>query len=497
MDSVVPNGRSRLSIAKSLEAFVLVLLVVQAVFFVAHAIQVIRFPHDVDNGEGFLLWQSLEYASGHWPYQPINEAPYLVANYPPVYPLLCSLGTGRLGPSLAVGRTLTFLSALGVAIGLGWIVHRRSQQWKAAALAALFFIGTYHVYNWGSFHRVDMLALFFSVLALAACEAGWHASIVLLACILSLMTRQTMLATPLAIGFYWIAQQRRRLTLLFWLGLAASVGAITLLLNILTDGEYLRHIVLYNQNKFAGWTIFFYAKHLWQFYAILCALGVFYFLRALQQRRLDLSFWFLIFAAGTACLCGKVGSAPNYLLELVLALCWIAGNVRAEVRSADAGAKDWLRLLLPALFLLQVLEPFHLPHLPPLIKTARYDFGWTPTAEDRRREEVLAYRIRHAGGPALIEDPGVALRAGRPVHYQPFILTQLEIQGLWDPAPLLQRIESREFELIVLRENISQASQGTERISDRMVQAIQSNYVLEEVLSGRRTYYLHRPRSAP
>jgi len=113
-DDARPSGQALL---RWLNGFLVLLLVLQALLFVLHAIQVIRFPHDVDNGEGFLLWEALEYNQGRWPYKPINEPPYVVANYPPVYPLLCSVGTRFFGPTLAVGRTLTFLATLGVEIG--------------------------------------------------------------------------------------------------------------------------------------------------------------------------------------------------------------------------------------------------------------------------------------------------------------------------------------------------------------------------------------------
>lgn len=494
MNELQPRQPDSSRLPSILEGILLALLILQALFFVVHAIQVIRFPHDVDNGEGFLLWQSLQYAEGHWPYQPIEQPPHLVANYPPLYPLLCSLGTGRFGPTFAVGRTLSFVAALGVAFGLGWILFHQSHQVKAAAIAGLFFLGTYHVYSWGAFHRVDLLALLFSVAALATCEARLHWLWTVAACSLAVLTRQAALAAPLAIGCYWLSQHRPRLAIRFWVTLALVVGSVSLLLHVLTGGEYLRHIIVYNRNRFIWPTLFYYARHTWQFYSILCALGLFYLLRAFQQRRLDLPVWFLLFSFGTASLCGKVGSAPNYLLELMTALCWIAGLVRTELRTSEPGTKRWLELLLPALFILQVLGPVHLTHLPPLIQTARFDFAWTPTAEDRRRAEILEYYIRRAEGPVLAEDPGVALRAGRPVVYQPFICTQLEAQGLWDPAPVLQRIEAREFALLVLQINIDRTTAGTDRFSPQMMEAIRRNYEGVDVVPGHRPYYLYQPR---
>jgi hypothetical protein len=477
-----------------LNGFLVLLLVLQALLFVLHAVQVIRFPHDVDNGEGFLLAQSLDYNQGRWPYKPLDEPPHLVANYPPLYPLLCSVGTAFLGPVLGVGRSITFAATLGVTFLLGWMLYRQTGRKLYSAVAALFFIGTYHVYNWGIFHRVDMTGLFFCTLALALCVVRAHWLAIAFACFLGLMTRQTLLAAPLAIGCYWICQQRVRYALRFWIVLGVLIGGATLLLDRLTQGEYFRHTVTYNNNAFIAWTIFYYARHLWQFYGILCAFGLFYLLRGAILRRFDLTFWFIVFACCSALLCGKIGSAPNYLLELVLALCWALGALCSEVRILEGSARSWAELFLPSLLIFQVLGPFHLTHFPPLITTQRFDFGWTPSAEDWKREEVVSYLIRRTPGTVLVEDPGIALRAGKEPIYHPFICPQLENQGLWDQTPIIRRIDAKEFPLIVLRVNMDEATVESDRFNDRIIQAIKANYQVKEVVTGYRTFYLHRPR---
>jgi hypothetical protein len=484
------------ALLRFLRGLLMALILIQALFFAIHAYRIIQFPHDVDNGEGFILWQSLQYAEGELPYQPIDEPPHLVSNYPPLYPLLCSIGTGQLGPTFAVGRSLSTACSILICLVIMAMIFQQTRQW-APAMMGLYFIGTYHAYDWGAFHRVDMLALFFSVSALALCVSESRWLWVLLLSVLALFTRQTALAAPLAIGFFWISQLRVRDALLYWICLAGIAAGVSAALHFATGGEYLKHIITYNANYFSWGTVFHYVRHMWGFYAILCALGLFYLIRSIQLRRWSLSFWFLIFSSFAAILSGKVGSAPNYLLELQVSLCWIAGLVWGEIRTVEGQGRRWLEILLPVLLIMQMLENYHVTRMPPYVTDGRFDLSWTPDRQDIKREEIFAYTLKQEPGPMLIEDPGLALRTGQKVVYQPFICTQLEIQGLWDPAPLLRRIQNQEFTHLVLRQNMNDLSHGTSRFSDRFVANIHAFYKMEGEMKGRRTFYIHIPREEP
>jgi hypothetical protein len=491
----LPVIRKKPETAGVIEAVALGLFLIYLLFFILHAARVIPYPHDVDNGEGFLLWQATRYSEGRLPYLPVEQSPHMVSNYPPLYPLLVSFflpWTG--GPTLAVGRWIAFLCSLAVAAGVGWTVYRQSQQSRAGWIAGLLFISCYHVYLWGAFHRVDMPALFFSLLALGSCVAGKHWAWTLVACTLALCTRQTALAAPLAIGCFWLSRKEIRKAIFLWGGLVILVGGVTLLLSLLTGGEYFKHIVVYNRNEFIWETVFFYFLHLWKFYAVIAAVGLFYWLLGFEKKKFDLAFWFLSFSVLSAMLCGKVGSAPNYFLELMLALSWTFGLARAQIRSLEPPGRRWFYLLFACLLLLQGLQTFHVTHFPPALNNARYDFTWTPTPEQYQQEEVLGYLIRKESGPVLIEDPGMALVNGKEVYYQPFILTQLERQGLWNPEPLLDRIREQEFSLIVLREDIRNTPEGgTDRMSKTLSTTLNQYYKIDQVLPGARTYFLLRP----
>jgi hypothetical protein len=304
-------------IPEAVRALLVILLGFYLGFFVFHAVQVIDFPFDVDNVEGFLLWQSIQSSQGDLPYESLQEPPWLVANYPPVYPLLCSFFVDETDPSFVPGRTISFVSSLFTGLVLAWMVYRLTSERFAAVISSLFFLGSYHVYGWGALHRVDMLALLFGVLALAIAveRKQWLFSALL--CSLALLTRQTAFAPPLAIGAYMIYQGRGRAALGFWLTIVVLVVGISLTLNAVTDGEYLKHIIFYNRNAFSYVALLFFVRHFWQLYAMLGGLAAFALLKGIRENRWTLSLFFLLFSLVPAAMSGKVGAAPNYWLGLV------------------------------------------------------------------------------------------------------------------------------------------------------------------------------------
>jgi hypothetical protein len=67
-----------------------------------------------------------------------------------------------------------------------------------------------------------------------------------LLCLLSLFTKQTQWAAPLAILVWLLSKRDWRHSLWFALWLGGVGGLVFLVLNALTRGEILRHLVLYN-----------------------------------------------------------------------------------------------------------------------------------------------------------------------------------------------------------------------------------------------------------
>lgn len=458
-----------------LRAIVVAVFVLYAVFFIYHGVRVAAFPYDVDNGESYVLNEAVRIAQGQTPYRPIDEPPYLVANYPPLYTALVALPVRLWGVSFAWGRSLSLLASLGTGLVLFLFILRASGDRFAAAVAGLLWFASYYVYEWTPFHRVDSLAVFLSLLGLfyAGRSPGWPVGV---ACfVLALLTRQTMIFAPLAAGAYWAFQGERRRALAIPFLSFGIAGALYLILHALSGGEFLRHTIAYNANAYI-WAFFMnFVRHFQQLHPGFLIFGLFYLIWSLTRRRIDLTVTYLILAGLSTILSGKIGAASNYMLEFVAALCLAVGMVLAEIRLMEPERRRLGEILALAILLVQAGVLFHVPH--------HRDYAPTPVAGDTKGLDALSQRITLAPGDVLAEDDGLLLLNGKPITYQCFVFNQLAIEGRWDPEPVHDAIRRKHYGLIVLSFDVRQR-ESTDRFGKPLLDLVREHYTPAGVYPG-------------
>jgi hypothetical protein len=346
--------------------------------------EALRYPYQLDAEEGYVLWQAVRLASGERLYKTIHTPPYLVENYPPLYPALWALFVHPDAPSLAAGRWISALSALAAALGVGLFIlfqktrggasnsplwfsflnslrsffnpqsaihnpqYRTSSLFFALQIAQslliawccpILFLTSYEMLRWVAYTRVDLLSIALTVGGLTVfglwgqrekSRWGRAAAIVLFA--LALLAKQTVLAAPAAC-FLWLLVRERRGALWFalWMGLAAllPVGLLT----ALSGGQYWLHTVTYNQNVMHWNELWqWWLPHLWRLYhfpiagaGVLCVWVLFAAWKRRTSRALELAaIYFVLNALSTASV-AKSGSAENYLVEPLVALALFLG----------------------------------------------------------------------------------------------------------------------------------------------------------------------------
>jgi hypothetical protein len=133
---------------------------------------------------------------------------------------------------------------------------------------------------------------------------------------------------------------------------------------------------------------------------------------------------------------GRKGSDVNYLLIPVAALAALAGRGMAlapgSVKRGVLGALACAQLALCL-----------------LLETPRV--GSDELTAIAARDRLVLQQVREVAGESgtvLFEEPSLALLAGREVEYEPFMCTQLAALGLWDPGPIVSRIQSRAYAAI-------------------------------------------------
>ncbi len=469
--------------------------------FLYHGVRLVLHPFDVDNSEAYLVYQGQRLSEGHFLYPPLDEPPYLIDNYPPVYPSLIAAGFLFSEPNFHWPRAIAFLSTCATAIILTFWTYRRTRHRWAALLTGLIYLSFYHVYDWGALARVDALGVLLAVLGIYCFDRFRSWKIALLFFVAALFTRQTLFAAPMALFFTLIFSPHRKEGFRFLLSLVLCgvLGLFVLFLG--SAGQAWNHLVVYNANDYRLSDLWVYFRQWIVLYTVWGSIPLFILAREWKAvfgrtgEPSGLLFWFIIFAVGEALLCGKIGSAPNYLLTLVAATSVSAGVFfyALEIRGQRNSSECRKALNLPVIVFLmaclwQLTCTIHWPHHSRII-----DFSYTPRTQDAYSGQwLLEKELRGLEGPVLSDRAGLTLMAGQAPVYQPFICTQLAQAGLWDQSVLLDRIENREFPRVILQFDLFQ-NWDSERFTSEIIQTLRTHYRFSRSMGQYYKYYLYEP----
>jgi hypothetical protein len=482
----------------------LVVLLFALFVYVAYAVNLIGFPFDYDQGEGFELVDTIMFSQGRLPYQNAEVYPFYASNYPPLYHILAAPFVWFFGTAYWYGRLLGFLSSLIAAAAIGWAVYRNGKHRTIALLAALAFLASNTIYHIGPLFRQHMMMVMFETLAivtLAGVNEIKHTRrrrlIMLLGIVLLLAagyTKQLAAFTAIAaFAFLFIRQPRR--AVIWGICFALAAGGIFLLLNRATDGEWWTHVIAANINRYnLDQTVGLY--RLWfSLHGFLIVPAALYALYELYFDRLSIyTIWFLA-AIGVGAASGQWGAGDSYFSTAIAAMCILSGIFAARtLRGEWTFRKNYLSrliieplrpltpllrvtvaLAIPLLYLLYGVATFHMPtegsifgtlagwlNVQPNTKYAFYDsagriaggyadIGHLTTAADVEAGWRLVEIVRAADGYAMTEDASFSLLAGRDAVGNPTQLLNLAMNDLYDSTELIALIEAQAFGVIIFR----------------------------------------------
>jgi hypothetical protein len=473
----------------------------QVVAFFIQASTYTAFPYQLDYAEGPILQLAVRITRGQDIYPPISGYPYVIASYMPLYYLISALGISITGPSFFLGRLLSVVATLVVALCVGLIVWHQTRHRSASALAAALVLVIPPFRNWGSYMRVDMTALALSVAGFYAFQRGRTAGGISLFALSPLARRSTvagMVAAFIALGSKRGWRATARIAVVQVVVIAVLVGAALLW----TRGGLYRQLAWHTASSRDTWTwhqmglmisVFY---RWWPGYVAAIAFAAVWTF-ACGRHRVFLVYFLL--ASAVAMTGGRVGSNLNYLLEplavgaMLIGLLWSEMS-RREGPESPGGYQYLKRLLFLGVALALVLQlAWSDLQLPALMREIR---ARTPRESGR----YVVERIASAPGPVLCEHVGLIELAGRETLLEPFEFTQMAHAGVLDPSPLLEDVRRGRFPLIVLTFNPRTAPHkpgGDWRIgrwSDSMIQLLMQRYELEAELPP---FCLYVPREQP
>ncbi|MBC2661601.1 glycosyltransferase family 39 protein [Novosphingobium flavum] len=452
------------------------LLLLRTGLYLTMAAGAVRFPYQLDYGEG-IVWEQLRRIATGRGYAPIEGFPTIVFHYPPLYHALTGALVRLTGAdALLTGRALSFACTLitaGLVARIAALLAPREvarwMVWSGSGMAALIALGMLPTSQWSVLMRVDMLCmaltfggLLCGMLALTRPRAVYLAALLFVAAV---YTKQTALAAPAAVfGVLLITRPRTALA-----GIAATIAlglAALAALTVQTDGGFLRHIVLYNINRVDLTSLRGIPQNIvWHFGFVLAAVaGALGLINRLRESRLRLrapswrehlaavpddaraAIALLHLALATLMLGmkAKSGAADNYLIEwdCLLALCGglaLTDLLARSFGSPRSGRLPGLQGLLVPGALVSQLMMHPVPDIWPGVALRAH----TPEAAR------LVAMIKAAPRPVISDDMVAVLRAGKPVLIEPAIVTELAAKGVWDESPFVAQLRARRFAFVV------------------------------------------------
>jgi hypothetical protein len=363
--------------------------------------------------------------------------------------------------------------------------------------------------------RVDAAAVFFSVLGLLVFVRAESRSARMAAgalFVLALYCKQTMIAAPIG-----------AIVTLLLTGAVAEAFALTGVIAVLgltvlgaltwsTDGEFVRHLFLYNQNPYYLRQLLHLLAENLRATGIVTAFALAAPLMAIRASAVTgLRAWLRVIRESDAahrtrlCLClsclaaflltftaGKVGANRNYFLEWNVMCSILAGITTGEILRYGPTR----RMSTAGVVVLLLLGLFGIDQLGRTVGYVRIMRGRDAALNARAVSAGRAFdEIKAARGPVFSEDMVLLAKANKDIPWEPATITQLAATGLFDETRTIETVEARWFDLIVAKTlDLRPFSYSGPHVfySERIREAIRDSYeVRADLGSG---YTILQPR---
>ncbi|MCY4147432.1 MAG: glycosyltransferase family 39 protein [Chloroflexi bacterium] len=475
-------------------------LLFAAIVYAVYAANLIAFPYDYDQGEGFEVQDTALLSQFKLPYLDTETYPFYSSNYPPLFHMLAAPFVWVFGPAYWYGRLLGFAASLLIAAVIAHAVYRDGQQNRwIALLAGLAFLSSNFVYHIGPLFRQHIAMVAFETLAVVMLarafprgdKRGITLALFFLLC--AGYTKQLAAITALA-AIIWMFLRGPRRGLICTAGFGLAGGLVFLWLTLASGGHWWTQAIVANVNDFlydqaVGLFRLWFGLH-----GFLLVPATLLVMVELYADRLSIySIWFVATAGLGGAAAGTWGAGDSYLVTSIAAACILSGvffskmlaNAWTPSRILQvlplARIASMSLLLVPALYLGYARATLKMPTIGEFAALAEllgiernvafhtrpdepdfYDsatwtaggyarIGYLLTEADHAAGAQIVARIQQSDKPALSEDAGFSIAAGRDVVTNPTQLRNLHLAGQFAGDELTRMIEDQAFGLIILR----------------------------------------------
>lgn len=414
---------------------------------------------------------------GHIYPDSVNRPPYLATLYGPLTYVFLSVPYRF---ALSVGSDpvfmirLTTLAAFCACITLLFLISRYlSHSSLSAALTAVFALSSHLMTNWPSQIRCDFLALTFSLAAVylfLRTNGTPRSFLSAIAAGVVMLVKQTFAAAPLAI-LCWLVFHRRYKEATYWTATFASIFGGGWLIIRLHEPRLAEHLnVLRHPSLEFHDAIRVFGEALAQPAVPFAVVGVFLILSRRSPETHFLPFYWL--AAWTiGCLTiPQQGGGISYFWESLFVSSILAGPALLEVQHLLWEVPKAIRFLVYLLVLIW------------LVPTASDAFWYLKqdyleakrhSASKSAFESFLAV-VKNR--PLLSTYTDLTMVSKTPQVPDPGLNTILENKGVWSYQPVIDEIDHRQFQLVVMRPSYEISYRGLRLWDEGVFQSLHANY---------------------
>ena len=420
----------------------------------------------VGYSDAYVLHDARAYAVSERLYRGPAEPPYNPSVYSPLFYLALSVpfrladpANLFLAPRLIMGGAFALCVLVVVSIARALSRHASVVAWSGVLALSVRLVTP-----WSQL-KADALAALFGLGAVRVLmiEARWAAPVAGLAAGTACAFRMTNAAAVLG-GFAWLLLSRRYRSAAEFLAGSVATGAGGYLVFVPFEPYLFAHLFALGAplTDWAGFVRL--ALRVGREPVVLLAVSALPLVLRRPRRRWQL---LLLYGASSVLLASAgslhPGAAENHFFEAALIAVPLAGL--AAVRLARAASLGVAPQVFLAALIVTLLLPSAIGDARRALATdvARQNVEWTGLrrlVEDRR---------------AFAAVPPVDLLTRRPPVTETFVIRLLELSGRFDTGPLAERLQAREFELVVTRAPDA-TYRDVELLSPSFWQAIRSAY---------------------
>lgn len=397
-------------------------LVFHFVVYVVYANNLIQFPFDYDQGEGFELHDVIRLSQFQSPYADIERFPFYGSIYPPMYHIFLVPFAWLFGAQFWYGRLFSFITTLITATLIGWTVYRETHRaipqadktlTRLVALASgLAFLSSNIIYHIGPLFRQHISMFMFETLAIVLLahvneidDTQRRRRILLIGLgtlIIAGYTKQLAAFTAIAALIFLFIRNPRR-ALIWGIGFTLIGASIFVIFTITTDGHWWTQTITANVKDYltdqaTGLVRLFISLHL--------ALLIPTILQIVYEIYFDrisiYALWFGCNLILSALASGTWGAGDSYYATAIAAMCILSGIfisrtlnrgwqfrrnytyniVIAPFIRFSPRITIGLMLIMPILYIAYARATFHMPTTGAVFSQIADMFGIEPNADN-------------------------------------------------------------------------------------------------------------------